>query len=255
MIEELKNTIYWSQKIFALANNYLSSVGWFNQKPINGNGPTPWFTYPAISFVDDILTEDMKVFEYGAGYSTMYFANCVREVKSVDHNMDWVNHISEVSPKTSVVFCGEDAEPLPAAQKYVEEFMGLNFECPVSNNRSHNIEHGLLNLEFAKYASQVVNWDVGYFDVIVVDGMARALSGYIASKFIADDGYIILDNSDRWQYNSLQEYLISQGFGRIDFWGAGPVNAYGWCTSVFSKSFKLKNKKIKRENGCGDLGW
>lgn len=255
MSQELKSTIYWSQKLFTLADKYLANVGWFNQKPINDSGPTPWFTYPAISFLDDILTKDMKVFEYGAGYSTLYFAENANQVHSVDHSLDWVNNITATNPKTNVLFCGEDNMPLASAQKYIEEFISLDFECPISNNNNHNIEHGLLNLEYAKYASQVTNWDKGYFDLIVIDGMARNLSGFVASKFIADNGYIILDNSDRWQYNSLQEYLIGEGFGRVDFWGAGPVNAYGWCTSVFSKSFKLKNKKIKRISGSGDLGW
>lgn len=255
MNEELNKTIYWTQKIFAFANNYLSKEGWFNQNPINNNGPTPWFTYPAISFLEDIITKDFRVFEYGSGFSTLYFANKAKEVHSVDHNLDWVEKITAANSNTNVVYCEQNLDPLPSSGSYIDEFKELDFECPLCEDNNHNIEHGLLNLEFARYATQILNWDRGYFDIIVIDGMARQLSGYIATKCVSDNGFIILDNSNRWQYNSLQNHLIKNGFGRIDFWGPGPSSVNGWCTSFFSKSFELVNRKINRPKGSGDLGW
>jgi hypothetical protein len=30
--------------------------------------------------------------------------------------------------------------------------------------------------------------------------------------------------------------LWARGFARIDFWGAGPVNDFPWCTSLFTRS-------------------
>ena len=93
------------------------------------------------------------------------------------------------------------------------------------------------------------------FDIIVVDGMARQLCGFVAADVIKDDGFIILDNSDRWQYNSLQRYLVNKGFGRIDFWGSGPKNTVDWCTSFFSRKFLLNNLHVERPAGTGDLGW
>jgi len=51
---------------------------------------------------------------------------------------------------------------------------------------------------------------------------------YLAAEYVSEDGMIILDNSDRWQYNDLQHYLIqAKKVKRIDFQGLGPLNTYG----------------------------
>jgi hypothetical protein len=99
---------------------------------------------------------------------------------------------------------------------------------------------------FIGYASEIFVKPKGYYDIVVIDGMARVLTGFLAAKMVSDTGYIILDNSDRWHYNTLQKHLIEQGFGRIDFWGPGTGNYHAWCTSIFSKNFKIRNKSPER---------
>ena len=217
--------------------------------------PYPWFTFSAISYLQEILKRETKVFEYGAGNSTLFFNNNVDECYSVDHNYSWVNHVLNANPKAKISFCGENETPLQSGVRLIENFKNENFELPIHPDRSHNIEHGLLNIEFANYASQLTKWDKGYYDLIIVDGMARSLSGYIAAHMISDEGYIVLDNSDRWQYNSLQQYLIDQGFGRLDFHGMGAVNEWPWCTSFFSKTVETNNPIIQRPLDSGDLKW
>jgi len=196
----------------------------------------------------------MNVFEYGAGYSTQYFKKRCKFLYSVEHNPDWVNHLQD--KKLNVVYEGQNDEPYENGKLCYKSYKTLKFTNPLlRNNTAHNIEHGLLNAEFARYASSISKFEPGFFDIVVVDGMARQLSGFYASKYIKTDGYIILDNSDRWQYNSLQKYLINAGFGRIDFWGLGPVNTISWCTSFFSRNFKISNIQILRKKKSGDLGW
>jgi len=115
----------------------------------------------------------------------------------------------------------------------------------------------LLNTEFANYATHLLEFPKGYFDVVVVDGMARSLCLFLAADYVAADGIIILDNSERWQYNSLQEYLIKKkNFFRIDFTGLGPLRPISWTTSVFFKDPAfLRNAECGRPRGTGDLGW
>jgi hypothetical protein len=122
-----------------------------------------------------------------------------------------------------------------------------------SDDRDHDVRHGLINNEFAGYASTIYNYPQGYFDVIVLDGMARALSGVLAVERARDDTLIILDNSDRWQYNTLQQYLIDKGYKRIDFWGPGWNNYNAWCTSVFCKNFSFKNNRSLRPETEGPI--
>jgi hypothetical protein len=251
----LHDLFSWNQRINSLAMNYLVGQGWFNNKPEDAEGYTPWFTYPAIAFMKDIISKDMKVFEYGSGYSTLFFNANAGECFSVEHSDEWAKSLLELNPAIDIVVCPEGGIPLPEGVDYLEGFIREGFELPLSSDRNHNIEHGLLNLEFFQYASQLTRRERGYYDVIVIDGMARTLGGYLAADRISENGYIVLDNSDRWQYNSLQKYFLQQGFGRIDFWGPGPVNAHAWCTSIFSRNFKVTNNRVERPRNGGDLGW
>jgi hypothetical protein len=221
----------------------------------DSDGHTPWFTFSAISYLKEILKRNTKVFEYGAGNSTIFFNNNVDECYSVDHNPGWVSTVLSSNPTAKIIGCDENNIPIDSAVELVEKFRQESFELPVHANKLHNVEHGLLNFEYANYASQLTRWEKGYYDLIIVDGMARSLSGYIAAHMISDTGYIVLDNSDRWQYNSLQQYLIDQGFGRLDFAGMGAINPWPWCTSFFSKTVETNNQIIQRAPKSGDLGW
>lgn len=234
----------------------------------------PWYTLPAILFLEDtIIDKDIKVFEYGSGKSSLYYASLVKECYSIEHNPVWYDFFKDkvlpIDKKLTVDLVPQNCLPDEKSFKLLKEFEDLNFNLPLSSfdhpstNRHHgvhdkdyHIEHGLLNKEFYGYATKIFKKQKGYFDLIVVDGMARVLSMFLASKMIAEDGVIILDNSDRWQYNSGQKYLIENGFGRIDFYGTGvSSNETYWCTSFFSKKYKIKNRNIERSIGAGDLGW
>ena len=39
--------------------------------------------------------------------------------------------------------------------------------------------------------------------------------------------------TDRVIYQEGYEFLLTNGFKRLDFWGMGPINPYSWCTSIF----------------------
>lgn len=256
MRDDLQAAIFWTNQLYKLGKNYLFREGWLNQKPIDGSGaPTPWFTYPAITFLKDIITRDQRVFEYGSGYGTLFFNACVNTCVSVEHDSQWANKLTKTNKNLQIIVQGEASHSAIEDDHILGGFLALALDSPISNNRNHNVEHGLLNQEFASYASQIARYDKGYFDIIVIDGMARNLCGFYAANLISNGGYIILDNSDRWQYNALQRYLVNSGFGRIDFWGPGPSNSWAWCTSFFSKNFRVKNTGVERPIGSGDLGW
>lgn len=245
----------FTRRAVALANNYLVANGWLNKVPQNDSGPIPWFTYPATAFLGDILSPEMNVFEYGSGFSTMFFNTHANAVVSVEHDVEWAqmllrdNGSYDVRIRPLGVGQGTNSEVL------LDQYNSFKFREPTSGDREYDIRHGLVNDGFAAYATEILTQPKGHFDVVVVDGMARLLTGYVAAQAVADDGFIILDNSDRWQYNDLQAYLIGQGYGRVDFWGPGPVNTYAWCTSFFSRRFAIANLRPQRPIGDGDLGW
>ncbi len=50
------------------------------------NYDQPWITFRAILFLDAILQKDMKLWEFGSGSSTLYFAKRVTQVYSVEND-------------------------------------------------------------------------------------------------------------------------------------------------------------------------
>ena len=55
--------------------------------------PIPWYTYPAIHYLNQLDLTDKNIFEWGSGYSSIYFSDRAKKVYSVDHNKDWYEQI------------------------------------------------------------------------------------------------------------------------------------------------------------------
>lgn len=250
-----KRDAKFERRAVALAESYLVKNGWLNKFPCDEFGPTPWFTYPAIAFLKDIVSPKMRVFEYGSGYSTMFFNARAKEVVSVEHDPIWAQQLLRDNKAYDIRIRPLGYEQKADYSSVLYRFRAQGFGEPTLGDREQDIRHGLVNSEFLGYATELLTMPKGHFDLVVVDGMARLLSGFIAAESVADDGFIILDNSDRWQYNSLQAFLIEQGYGRIDFWGPGPINTYAWCTSFFSRRLAIDNQTPERPRGSGELGY
>ena len=224
---------------------YLQPNGWFNDFPEDQDGITPWMTFPAIAFLKDIVSDKTKVFEYGCGYSSIFFNARANETISVEHNIEWMNKVKENLPDAQIHLVEANAEIDGSVKHIVDDFI-QNFPQVITENREHDIMHGLVNDEFGGYASTIAKYPKGYFDIIVLDGMARSLSGVFAVEYANEDSVIVLDNSDRWHYNHLQQHLIDKGYKRIDFWGPGWNNYHAWCTSIFCKNLNIMNHKLQR---------
>jgi hypothetical protein len=237
-----------SSHILTHAYLYLQPNGWFNDTPCDEDGTTPWYTFSAIKFLKDIIKREWTVFEYGSGYSTLFFKNNVQKLVSVEHSEEWYNYIKTECLDLNIELAPQNTEIHPEASNCYNNFI-QNFKQIRTHNFDHDLMHGLINDEFAGYASKIYISPAKHFDLVVIDGMARALCAVmtVESHRLKDDGIIILDNSDRWQYNPIQEYLIQHGFGRIDFYGSGWNNHAGWCTSFYSKSFPINNNNVLRK--------
>jgi hypothetical protein len=79
---------------------YLKEIGWIEsfdkQLPVDKEGkPLPWVTYGFIDFISDKLNKNMDIFEYGSGNSTLWYAEKVNSVTSVEHNKIWYEKIKK----------------------------------------------------------------------------------------------------------------------------------------------------------------
>ena len=136
-----------------------------------------------------------RLFEYGSGGSTLWWASRVKEIFSVEHDKYWFQKVSaDIPPNVKLIYI--DLDYGGAYSKKIGEF----------NNK---------------------------FDIIIIDGRDRINCVMNALQAIKPDGVFIWDNSDREAYREGYDYLLINGYNRIDFEGMGPINLDSWCTSVF----------------------
>lgn len=179
---------------------YLDRIGWIRSQrermPVDAQGePLPWITYPAIAFLKDRLREDLSLFEYGSGNSTLWWSRRASRVVSYEHDPTWYSQMKGL---------------MPANVEYVHR----------------TLEQG------DDYCQGITNYE-DEFDVVVIDGRQRVACAINSLTALKPGGVLLWDNSERERYEPGYEFLRSNGFRRIDFHGQGPSIAEGWCTSFF----------------------
>jgi hypothetical protein len=259
MISNLAEHASVNHVIYEFAQGYLDKRGWFNSLdgvPRNREGFVPWITYPAFRQLERIVKPSWRVFEYGCGSSSYWWASRAAQVFSVEHDNGWAAKVASAAPANlTVISRPEGATVSPERQDFAAKFFANLPDLPVSDVREHNVHQGLLSREFIAYAVEIAEQPRGSFDAIVIDGMARTLCAWLAPLFLKPDGVIIFDNSDRWQYNSAYRILHRAGFRRLDFYGPGPVSRHEWCTSMFVRSLDVFADSIESPKGDSDLAW
>lgn len=176
----------------------LKQYGWFqsfhSKKSVDANGnPLPWYTYPFILFLKPRLRSHFEIFEYGSGNSTSWYASQVKNIIAVEHDADWVK---VVVPR------------LPSNATLLERPLGESYVKAVKESGKA-------------------------YNMVVVDGRNRVKCAIFAVDFLAADGVLILDNSEREWYSKATDYLKERGFRRLDFIGMAPIVGIETCTSVF----------------------
>lgn len=73
------------------------------KKPLDSNlNPIPWFTYPAIEFLNQFNLSELNVFEWGSGNSSFYFASKCKNIISVEVDIDWFEKNNDYRKKNQV---------------------------------------------------------------------------------------------------------------------------------------------------------
>ncbi|HET6513953.1 MAG TPA: hypothetical protein VFG09_02250 [Thermodesulfovibrionales bacterium] len=189
----------YSLKKFGLLKEY----GWFKsfkeEISVDANGnPLPWITYPSIEFLSKRINSNMSVFEYGSGGSTVWWASRVKDIVSVEHNKEWYR-----KTLTSV---------------------------PV-NVKLHYIE-----LDYGRAYSEKISEYKNTFDIVVIDGRDRVNCAKNSIAALKPEGVIIWDNSDREEYSEGYQFLLENGFRKIEFIGLAPICPFKAETAIFYRT-------------------
>jgi hypothetical protein len=184
--------------LVASGDSYLHSSGWIESKrrgyPCRPDGTElPWMNYAVIAFLERRLNQTLSVFEYGSGYSTLFYARRVRSVISVEYDQAWY---ASIGPR------------LPSNAKLL--FV------------PHDVD-GDYCRAIARGGDQ--------FDVVVVDGKDRVNCVKQSMQALSSRGVIVLDDSERAKYAPAISYAQDNGFLTLDFEGIKPTYST-WCRST-----------------------
>lgn len=182
---------------------YLADRGWFDafktKSAIDENGNAiPWVTYSFIDFIKDRITKQHDVFEFGSGNSTIFYAKLAGSVYSVEHDQDWFEKSSKIN-LTNVTMIQCDLQP------------GGNY-CKSAAPTGKK------------------------FHVVIVDGRDRVNCCKQAIESLAEDGVVVLDDSERTEYAEAHAFFKANGFKYLPFSGMAPGVILSKYTSVFYKS-------------------
>lgn len=183
------------------------ALGWSRSvsvgAPVDADGePLPWFTYPAIAWLDHYIRPSHVIYEYGAGHSTLWFAKHASKVHSVENDAAWVARLRCRLPS--------------------------NADLTLAAADSEEFSDGVTS----PYVRSITAFPDKYFDIILVDGMERGGCALLAPPKLKPDGVVIFDNSDRPGHHVALRRLHEDGFARVDFIGHVPGYWHLSCTSV-----------------------
>jgi hypothetical protein len=198
-LKELERSLALLAVFRALGWHRSVSVG----APVDADGePLPWLTYPAIAWLEHYVHPSHVIYEYGAGYSTLWFAKRAAKVHSIEHNAAWVARLRNCLPSNA----------------------DLTLAAADEGEYSDRVT--------SPYARSIAAFPDRYFDIILIDGMERGGCAVLAPPKLRPDGILIFDNSDRPGHHAVLRRLREDGFGRVDFIGNIPGYWNPGCTSV-----------------------
>ena len=179
------------ERSFALRDRWLDSIA--NNIPIFDKEIVPWLNYSVVKLLQERVKPEWRVFEYGAGYSTIWWSTKVAEVHSTESDIQWAAMVRSVARPSAAVRSCNDPEAFPREIDHVP----------------------------------------GNFEVIVVDGLNRPACAVHAVSRLSEDGVIIYDNTDRAAYRKSRDVLKQQGFKELQLTGVTPMTIQRETTSIF----------------------
>jgi len=85
--------------------------------------PIPWYTYPSLEYLRQLDFTGKRVFEYGCGNSTLFWASVSEKVTSVESSQDWANKIATIAPpNVEIIVESEEDAFIKAIGKLDESF-------------------------------------------------------------------------------------------------------------------------------------
>jgi hypothetical protein len=201
----------YSEKALTLAKSLARSPrdlpGYLAHLPLWGRRPVdvrlPWFSAGAIRFLEKNIRPTDRVFEFGSGGSTFFFAERSAAVLSVENDPAW--HTLVVERLRARGLANASCELHPLADDSLASFHHSTF--------SQRIASGTWNIV-------IVDCHLGFGAARY--GVIRPAAFALARDRVAPGGFIVLDDS--WMFPELLQPVA--GWEVQNFIGVGPCR-YG----------------------------
>lgn len=180
---------------------YFKETGWYNSFKSKAsldknNKPQPWLSCGANMILVDRLKSDFSIYEFGSGNSTLYFAQKVNEVVSVEHDDTWFQKIKSSMPA--------------------------------------NVNLVYKKLDSGQYETHIKDYKE-HFDIVIVDGRKRVDCARNSVESLKPDGVLIFDDFDREKYHSAKGFFNDNGYKCLEFWGMSAGSTRLKSTAIFYK--------------------
>lgn len=165
----------------------------------------PWWSFAAVRAVKKILHQEMEVFEFGSGGSSIYVGSRVRSLTCVEDELEWHELVCSTAQRRGI-------KALSVLHKPFDFWNTSEFE---------NSDY-LQSLISDKY------------DLIIIDGkeytdQVRDICFWRAEAYVATRGFIILDDS--WRYPQVKEKNRAKKW--TDYMGTGYCRRGVTSTCIF----------------------
>lgn len=155
---------------------------------ITGCPDEPWWTRQAITWMDEHLKKDMRVFEWGAGASTPWLAARCARLTTIEHNWEYARLAAGALKEAGM-------DPV----KY--------------------------NVTFRPLGASYYQCVDGEYDAMVIDGRMRVHCCQSAIRVLKSGGILLLDNAERKEYAAARAMLsgwsvieTSNGIWQTNIW-------------------------------------
>ena len=183
----------------------------------------PWMNFRVIEWLESSLRSEMHVFEYGSGGSTLFLAERVAQVVSIEHDEGFYAFMAKQLQHEGMSNCTytlSTPEPMESGGVPPYGCTGFTSEWPA---------HGTMNFE--AYVKTIDAYPDRSFDLVTVDGRARPSCVLRALPKIKDGGWLLVDNMERARYAIIRNLLAQ--YECLDFFGVVPYEVRPQRTTVW----------------------
>ena len=162
----------------------------------------PWIEEEAIEWLEEQVRPGMKVFEYGTGGSTLFFARRTKEVVSVEcypEKYEKFTHLLKQKMKSSFKVSLNLVPPVEDPKPF-----------PYSHESYNSFDEEFIHLSLKEYVNFIKEYGNKFFDIVLISGRARASCIRAAVPKVKPGGLLILNDSERYEYQDAIELFLKK---------------------------------------------